>query len=300
MCRTMLTLACFLLPIGLGVGGVFAQVATFDDLSLSPETYWNGSDKAVSGQEDPDHWMGPGTFYYSGFTSAGVAFSNTYTEWWDSQGELWYTSWNGWAYSNTTDTVSFDFGNQHSAYVLPNGSGYGGSPNYAVYFEGFDVKTSVTGIPAGTLQGAYFTNTSYTALTMLNGDGYGFAKKFGGISGDDEDWFLLTVTGLNASNQSIGTVDFYLADYRFEDNDEDYIVSDWTWVDLSSLGDATQLQFTLSSSDSGLYGMNTPAYFAMDSLTLGVIPEPSAPILLLCCGLVGLTSFRGRRALSVR
>ncbi len=295
MNRTMLTLTCSFLPTAMVLlgGGAFAQVATFDELPLSSESYWNGSDKAVSGQDIPGHWMGPGTFYYGGFDSAGIAFSNTYTEWRDSQGELWYTSWNGWGYSNTTDTTSFGFGNQHSAYVTPNGGGYGGSDNYAVYFEGFDVETTVTGIPAGTLRGAYFTNTTYTAMSMLNGDS--FAKKFGGESGNDEDWFLLTITGLNDSEQTTGPVEFYLADYRFEDNAEDYIVSDWTWVDLSSLEDATQLQFTLSSSDSSQWGMATPAYFAMDNLTLGLIPEPSALFLLLCGGLAGIACFGRRR-----
>jgi hypothetical protein len=45
------------------------------------------------------------------------------------------------------------------------------------------------------------------------------------------------------------------------------------------------LEFGLSSSDSGQYGMNTPAYFAMDHLTL--VPEPASLVLLLCAGFVG-------------
>ncbi|MDZ7620425.1 MAG: DUF4465 domain-containing protein [Patescibacteria group bacterium] len=297
MKRTMLTLVLSLAltaSILLGAGEAFAQMATFDALPLSAGSYWNGSDKLVSGQYDPDHLMGPATFYSSGFSDGGVTLSNTFAEWWTSGGALWYTSWNGWAYSNITDTTTAGFTNEFSAYVLPGGGGHAGSANYALYYEGFDVETTVTGIPAGTLQGAYFTNTTYAALTMLNGDAYGFSKKFGGTTGSDPDWFLLTITGLNAANQSTGSVDFYLADYRFADAAEDYIVSDWTWVDLSSLGDATQLQFGFSSSDSGQWGMNTPAYFAMDSLTLGVIPEPSALLLLLCGGLVGLASFRRR------
>jgi hypothetical protein len=61
-------------------------------------------------------------------------------------------------------------------------------------------------------------------------------------------------------------VDFYLADYRFTDNSEDYIVDEWTWVDLSSLGAVDSLSFTLTSSDVGQFGMNTPAYFCMDNV----------------------------------
>ena len=30
------------------------------------------------------------------------------------------------------------------------------------------------------------------------------------------------------------TVEFYLADFRFDDNAEDYIINDWTLVDLKT------------------------------------------------------------------
>jgi hypothetical protein len=63
-------------------------------------------------------------------------------------------------------------------------------------------------------------------------------------------------------------VHFYLADYRFEDNAEDYIVKTWEWFDLSSLGRADSLMCTLGSSDTGMFGMNTPAYFCVDNLTI--------------------------------
>ena len=62
------------------------------------------------------------------------------------------------------------------------------------------------------------------------------------------------------------TVDFYLADFRFEDNSQDYIVTDWTWLDLNTLGNVTEISFAWSSSDTGVWGMNTPAYFCMDDV----------------------------------
>ena len=60
---------------------------------------------------------------------------------------------------------------------------------------------------------------------------------------------------------------FYLADYRFEDNSQDYIVSDWEYLDLRSLGDVDSLSFVLSSSDVGAAGINTPTYFSMDNFS---------------------------------
>jgi len=124
------------------------------------------------------------------------------------------------------------------------------------------------------------TNNNYTYYSMLNGDDW--AKKFGGSSGDDEDWFALTVTGKDASESIVGAVDFYLADYRFSDNSQDYIIDTWQFVDLSSLGIVKSLEFTLNSSDVGDFGMNTPAYFVIDT----VVPEPATIILMALGGVL--------------
>lgn len=84
--------------------------------------------------------------------------------------------------------------------------------------------------------------------------------------------------GIDVNGVYSGIVEFYLADYRFTD---DYIIDEWTWVDLSGLGDVVGLEFYLSSSDNNAGGMKTPGYFAMDT----VIPEP-ASIILLGAGLL--------------
>ena len=118
---------------------------------------------------------------------------------------------------------------------------------------------------AQTISAVHITNTNYAYYSMLDGDG--FAKKFGGPTGADEDWFLLTITGKDAGGNPTGTVAFYLADFRFVDNADDYIIKDWTLVELSSLGEVESLEFGLSSSDGGQgMAMNTPAYFAIDSV----------------------------------
>ncbi len=265
-------LRCLLVLGGLALATAkaTADIVDFDD--LTPTTpyigpgggaYWNGSDAS------------------GGFVSQGVQFLNYY--------DSGYSSWNGWAYSNTTDTTTAGFTNQYSAF---RGGAYSGT-NYGVYYAPWTPTETVTAAAGGTFQGMYVTNTTYAALSMLNGDS--FAKKFGGASGNDPDWFLLTITGKNAGGAAIGTVDFYLADYRFADNASDYIVDDWTPVDLTSLGDNVRgLEFALTSSDVGGYGMNTPAYFAMDSLT--VVPEPSALALLCGAGIVGAVWSHRRRS----
>ena len=88
-------------------------------------------------------------------------------------------------------------------------------------------------------------------------------------------------------------MDVYLADYRNADPGLDYVLTDWAWVDLTSLGDqVSQLGFTLTSSDNSRFGMNTPAYFAIDNLV--VVPEPSVAALVLLGSCVGWYRHRRR------
>jgi len=239
------------------MGGVsMAAIATFDDLSLSAESCWNGSDGS------------------GGFTSGSAYFINNYN--------AAYMSWDGFAYSNITDTTSTGWTAQYNAIT---GGGEGGSANYAVGYDplasGFGTEPPTVNFnTAGIVEGLYITNNNYAYYSMLNGDAY--AKKFGGISGDEADWFLLTITGKDAAGAVTDSVEFYLADYRFADNSQDYIVDTWEYVNLTGLGAVKSLEFGLSSSDVGSYGMNTPAYFALDT----IVPEPGTLVLLALGGLL--------------
>ena len=127
---------------------------------------------------------------------------------------------------------------------------------------------------AHTVTGCYVTNNLWAYQNMLDGDAT--ATPFGGASGNDPDWFKLTATGKNANGQTVGTAEFYLADYRFDNNDEDYILNTWEWFDLSSLGAVHTISFSLSSSKNNTYGMITPAYFCIENFN-GEAPLPPTP-----------------------
>jgi hypothetical protein len=99
---------------------------------------------------------------------------------------------------------------------------------------------------------------------MKNGDD--FSKKFGGETGNDEDYLILTIEGFNSNNQSSGKVEFFLADFMYSINSNDYILDTWKWVNLSKFGRISKLEFSLRSSDNGNWGMNTPGYFCIDNL----------------------------------
>jgi hypothetical protein len=228
------------LIIVFGIAGVVnAGIANFDDLSLSANSYWNGS-------------AGTG-----GFTSGSAVFNNNY--------DSIYHSWDGWAYSNKSDTTTPGYANQYSAIT---GSAQSGS-NYGVAYVGWNAPPSITLNSACIVDGIYVTNTTYAYLAMK--DGQGPANKF-----SDQDWFKLSITGKDESGTSTGTINFFLADAG-------HIVNTWEYVDLRTLGAIKSLEFSLSSSDNDpVFGMNTPAYFAMDT----VVPEPATVILLSFGGLL--------------
>jgi hypothetical protein len=251
----------------LGFHQAAATVVTFETFSLPGTGYWNGSD--LSGTAGTPGFFGE-TPHVQDRNIEGLLFRNTYTTVFDS--------WSGFAVSNHTDSTTAGFGNPYSAFA---GSGAAGTANYAVgsyasYEESTVIKLGALTHLSG--KGASFTNTTYTALDMLNGSG--FSKKFGGADGNDPDWFMLTITGFSAGIPTGNAMDFYLADFRFADNTQDYIISDWTFVDFSPLGWADELRFSLSSSDNGGFGMNTPSFFAIDNV-LAPVPEPSSTLAAL-------------------
>ncbi len=241
-------------------------VVGFEDLPLEPESYYNGSDSA------------------GGFLSEGAFFNNTYTDYGGG-----YYAWFGWSYSNMTDTATPGWENQYSAIT---GEGAEGSSNYGVAYTFSPGEAYIELPPLTAPQSVRITNTTYAYYTIRDGDA--FADPFGGPTGDEPDYFLLTITGLDQQGAPLGSVDFYLADYRFEDSLLDYIVDTWTEVDLSSLAGAHTLSLGLESSDVGPYGMNTPAYFALDNLAL--VPEPTA-LTLFAVGALALTRPRSRASL---
>ena len=125
------------------------------------------------------------------------------------------------------------------------------------------------------------TNATYAALSMQNGDS--FSKAFGGPSGSDPDFFRVTFTGYSEPDKEgfvTGSQEFYLADFRFDENSRDYIVDEWQTLELSSLGTVRSVSIGMDSSDVGAFGMNTPAYLAIDNLSITSVPEPGNLALL--------------------
>ncbi|MES2629676.1 MAG: DUF4465 domain-containing protein [Bacteroidota bacterium] len=210
------------------------NISTIEDVDLGTVGYYNGKDGAGS------------------FNSNAATFKSIY----NAQYDYWS---GGFAASSHIDAVTEGYANMYSSYA---GSGADNSAKFVVGAQGGIIVTG--GRAVNSIQ---ITNSTYAALSMKNGDSFG--KKFGGTTGNDEDYFRLIISAFRNGSEKTEKVTFYLADYRSADNSQDYILKNWTAVDLSSLGNADSLKFTLESSDVGQYGINTPTYFCADNLNLG-------------------------------
>ena len=222
-----------------------ASLVTFDGFTLPPAGYDNGS----SG--------------HGGFTEAGIFFNNSYN--------AMFGSWSGFAVSNVNDPSTAGWGNQYA--VASPGTGHGGAGQYAVVYDGFMGEDFIRFTSEMSPLSLRVNNTAYAAQSMLLGDA--FAKKFGGVSGGDPDWFRMTIRATDLSDMPTGTpVEVYLADFRSDDPASDYVLQEWRLVDLSPLGSSVRtLHFDFASTDNGAFGMNTPATAAFDHLV--VVPEPA-------------------------
>jgi hypothetical protein len=271
------------LPAGVARAGTMGfEAFTVDGVpqTLGPESHYSGYDSLPTpANEEPEEHP---------FFAGGVRFYNSHGVYRSDWGP--WSSWEGWAVSNHTDTTTVDFTNQYSAIT---GGGVSGSANYAVgYFPEFpygdpeacrrlDIAAALTATPGRC--GFFLTNTTYAYRTMELGNG--FSRKF---TRENDDYFRLEMTGVDADGNAIAGLEpvwFYLADFRRtrepDARQDDYIVSAWTWIDLARLveGGAAQLRFAFASSDTGDFGINTPLYVAMDS----AVPEPAAWLLLAAC-----------------
>jgi len=261
--------------------------STFEAFNLPVDNFLNGSDGS------------------GGFENGNVFLPNSFTD------TGMFTFWSGWSISTTTDVTTPGFTNEFSAIT---GGGFDGSTHYATTFVSEFSTINLEGIAqGGSVEGFYITNATYPFLSMRDGDS--FAKKFGGADGNDPDFLLLTIKASLDGQIGTDSVDFYLADFKDADNANDFIVDEWTWVDLTSLGNADELVFTISGSDVGQFGLNTPAYFCIDNLItsdngpssstdfaadfeLSVYPNPTSDFLIIDWnqneGTAQITDLQGR------
>jgi len=151
-----------------------------------------------------------------------------------------------------TNITNTEFKDYTDANKSAAGGAYAGK-NYVVWYEDGFTGNKIKLNTAAVVPGMYVCNNVYALNSMKNGDA---------IAGDPfgaNDWFKLTISG-SLKGQAVNTkVDFMLGEGT-------NFVTEWTYVDLSQLGEVDELSFSMSGSRMGDYGLNTPTYFCIDNL----------------------------------
>jgi hypothetical protein len=205
-------------------------VATFENEEggvniAKADTCWQGADAPVPGW---NNWKS-GDYYFRTY------FDNTYGAYYSS-----------FTVTNETATTSTGY---MEPYRSISGGAYEGSNFAVVYVDPWNPDT--VSFEAQTVKGFFVNNTPYTvgAITTNN---FAPASQF-----KLSDYLKLNCIGLkNKAVVNTVTVDLAI--------DGKYI-GEWTYVDLSELGEIDAITFTMEGSDIGDYGLNTPSYFAMDN-----------------------------------
>ena len=236
-----------------------AKAAVYETVDFEGE-YWNALiDPKQSG----------GKLLY-GESGMGYEEDNGVYEWTDATTSL-HSKLNGsdgsWAYwcggvavSNYTCNIAD--GSPSTQLSLPTGMAAHSGNNFVVaygYYDGgwdscpvIDFKDGV----ARKIKGLWVTNNSYFLKALNNGDGINSAAT-------DATFIDVTFEGFDATGHSQGKVKCRLQDGKTS-------VTDWKYVDLSSLGAVNSLKINYEFSDDqkNNYGFSAPAYVAIDDVQI--------------------------------
>ncbi len=136
----------------------------------------------------------------------------------------------------------------HNGYV----DDFNSSLGYGAHCSGFEFADGV----ARVVDHMYVTNVNYVLNSLTYGDGFNQPAT-------SSTYYKILAYGFDAEGNNTGVVEFYLC------RDGECITT-WEKFDLSPLGAVVRIEFNFDASDDqiGQYGMNAPAYFAYDDVTV--------------------------------
>lgn len=180
------------------------------------------------------------------------------------------TSFGGyWASGWTISTSRNDsIGNFTNLVGSITGSGNEGSSTYLVGQN----KAYLLLPPNASFEGLSYSNTTYTANAVENGSF--FSRPFGidsiGNSGFPDS--LILKVELYHAGTITEQFQLFLADYRFADDNQDYVLDYWNshLLIATVILPTDSISFTLVSSDQSAFGNNTPDFFALDDLLFSI------------------------------
>ena len=186
-------------------------------------------------------------------------------------------SWRGFALSSATVTDGGAYFEGVNDTVVPVG-GQGGSDTWAVAFgaESFpgEVIPQMSVAPGGTIDSLYVALPS--AIRPVFEDGFFNASAF-----EDGDEFGVRFVGEGGLSEEVILAQGVNGGVTY--------IPDWTFVDLTGLA-SSSIDLEFFGTDAGPpFGLNSPAYVAIDTVSITAIPEPSSLAVL------GLLAIRRRR-----
>lgn len=184
----------------------------------------------------------------------------------------------GFDIEDNPDPFSVAYGYSDS-YNDPNGTYNKCAKIYLTDAAGYKVVTEqspVEGtVKTGTFNSVYVCNTTYTYMVMRDGNSF---TADGKSLEEQGGWFKVQFIGFasdDTSAQPTGMVEYYLANFDSSKTSEagfcGSIRTGWNQVNLTNLGNNVHMVVVnFVGSDSGDYGLNTPAYCALDNLSISL------------------------------
>lgn len=106
----------------------------------------------------------------------------------------------------------------------------------------------------------WYANTSYTYGVILNGNSFASSLR------DNNGWFKVTMYLYDIDGNLLTTQEKYLADYR---TGHTTVTPVTTWTQWNvNVDNVMSVKFDFTGSDTGTYGLNTPAYLCIDDLKI--------------------------------
>ncbi len=184
----------------------------------------------------------------------------------ESNNSYFSTNWTGFTYSNLVGNQTEEDDEKYSAYTKP--SEFESTVLGVMMFDQVGTPITVQTLDQENhlFESIELCNSYYLYNSIKNGTNG--SVKFGGDTGLNMDWLILSVSGFTKENTNTGTINIYLANYTFGNNRDNYILDTWGTVNLESLGKISRLEFSLHSSDTENGVMNTPPYICFDELKI--------------------------------
>ena len=230
-----------------------APAATFDEIDLGKSRYSNGRYSKTD--------TAPAKGWYNSFVSGAFVFHSLSS----TVGQI--------ATGCTVTNLKHSEYKPHDndlKYVTAAEGGYNSSPAYLTVCDSAYITFADEHSSSHPLSGFYITSSSAMYRSVIHGSD--LSPAFG-----KGDYAYVTIT-----NEAEGkSIDFYLADYRSDNEYDHYCITSWQWVDLRPLGKITgalKLRFRSNHLvEDGATGFVMPAIFCIDDFN-GTCDIFNAPV----------------------